>query len=358
MEWKEAQNHTKNFARAKNYGGVNLVNFQLKDLGLKATWLPLLAQDKVLSELVFQCIAPKLKSDLWRCAISVEDVKHVVPREVNPFWHDVLLAWETVRPRLDMPNDFIWYNSEIKIAGKMFFWNKPYSKGLCYVHQIFDNGVLRSYGFLRNTYGLSQMDVNSLVSAIPAWMKAMPETPEQVMDDIVNSITSARVYAILNQQNCDISQKCVKWNADLNSSMEIDSDQSSFCSLDKESYLHIFMYCPCVRDIWLEVETFMNRFTEEQINFNCSTVIFNRLIDQLYHIKNFICLVVKQYIYAKRCLKEPLVIEELKRLISNLCNTEKYIAIKNGNVSKHYKKWYNQYDSQVKDYIHEYLAEL
>ena len=54
---------------------------------------------------------------------------------------------------------------------------------------------------------------------------------------------------------------------------------------------------------------------------------------------NSICLVTLQYIYGSRCLKKIPNFAQLKSLILDEQNVEKYIATKNNNLAKHMKKW-------------------
>ena len=120
----------------------------------------------------------------------------------------------------------------------------------------------------------------------------------------------------------------------------IDSDNCSFCGTQRETYLHLFIHCPFVQPLWIELENFMNNYTSDAIVFREDMVISNRLIiDRPGHVKNFMCLLTKQYIYRQRCLKEKLSMIELKNLILTVKSMEKYIAIKNGKTRKFCKKW-------------------
>ena len=54
---------------------------------------------------------------------------------------------------------------------------------------------------------------------------------------------------------------------------------------------------------------------------------------------NALGLAVKHYIYRQRCVKKNLVFNELKTILTNMQNMEKYIAIKNDKLTVHIKKW-------------------
>ena len=118
-----------------------------------------------------------------------------------------------------------------------------------------------------------------------------------------------------------------------------DTDKCNFCQVEKESYTHLFVLCEKVRDLWLEIEKFKDEFNKEEIDFGLDTVICNRLVEDPGHIKNFICLLTKQYIYRQRCMNAKLSLTELKRHIFNIRNIEKFIAVKNGHTLYHECKW-------------------
>ena len=64
-------------------------------------------------------------------------------------------------------NQLIWYNSGIKIGGKVFFWEDVYEKGLRYVYQLFENRKFKSFRQVQEQYGLTVLRYNSLKAAIP-----------------------------------------------------------------------------------------------------------------------------------------------------------------------------------------------
>ena len=108
--------------------------------------------------------------------------------------------------------------------------------------------------------------------------------------------------------------------------------------------------CPVVQELWIAVEKFMNEFDEHPLDFNRKNVFLNELVPTRSNVKNIICLILKQYIYRKRCFKEAPNINEFKKLIWNIRNVERYIAVKNSQEDKHMKKWSNNptyYESLV-----------
>ena len=82
--------------------------------------------------------------------------------------------------------------------------------------------------------------------------------------------------------------------------LKIISFTNIFLDFAFKSY-YLFIYCEKVRDLWLQIENFIAHRTD--------TVIEDSLIiEKPNHVKYFICLLVKQYIYRQRCLAKPLLI--------------------------------------------------
>ena len=113
----------------------------------------------------------------------------------------------------------------------------------------------------------------------------------------------------------------------------------TFCGEYPETYLHLFIYCDWVKDIWLQLEKCMSTIDNSQINFNINTVMMNRLCQNAKSIKNFMCLICKQYIYRQQCFKKKPVFTELKRLIFQVKNIKHYIAVKNNKLKQFQRKW-------------------
>ena len=67
--------------------------------------------------------------------------------------------------------------------------------------------------------------------------------------------------------------------------------------------------------------------------------MFNKIHKNPGHVVNFICLVVKCYIYKQRCIGKLPIINEIKNLIVFQEQIEKYNASVKNNLLKHMKKW-------------------
>ena len=71
-------------------------------------------------------------------------------------------------------------------------------------------------------------------------------------------------------------------------------------------------------------------------------VIANRLIEGPSNVKNFICLLLKQFVYKQHCLKKEILFSHFKAYVYQIKNMEKYIAIKNNKLKKYCKEWHDE----------------
>ena len=95
----------------------------------------------------------------------------------------------------------------------------------------------------------------------------------------------------------------------------VDSNKCSFCNLHKETILHIFVECEVVKNFWNQLTPFFNSINDTNHVYGSYEIIFNRICQNPRHIKNFLCLIVKQYIYAQRCLGKKLSKNEVEEKI-------------------------------------------
>ena len=83
----------------------------------------------------------------------------------------------------------------------------------------------------------------------------------------------------------------------------------------------------------------IERYGNINVEISAKTVVLNTIVKPNNHVANFICLLLKQFIYRQRCLGESVYFPVFKTYISRVENIEKYIAAKNGNMLKHERKW-------------------
>ena len=151
---------------------------------------------------------------------------------------------------------------------------------------------------------------------------------------VVTNIAKLRSFQFRLLQNAIITNlHLYKWGIK-------DHPNYSFCGEEFETYNHMFIFCAHTKELWLAMESFMRTISKDKIHFAMDTVYWNRLIKSpAGHIKNFICLVMKHYIYWQRCLKKALNVFELIRIIKHFEQFELHYAVKNNKLFRHQQKW-------------------
>ena len=103
----------------------------LKDKGLKINWVKRLGLSHYLSEFLY--ISTWINNtDIWKCNVEAKDIDALFRKTPNKFNRDILNAWahysfHTPKTTLEIRNQFIWFNSHIKVNGKPTFHNIMYN---------------------------------------------------------------------------------------------------------------------------------------------------------------------------------------------------------------------------------------
>ena len=84
-------------------------------------------------------------------------------------------------------------------------------------------------------------------------------------------------------------------------------------------------------------------------------VLFNTITKNPLDLSNTILLILKQYIYASRCLKKKCTPKELKEKVEFFRKIELYNARKTHSMNTHYCKWskQNQMNATSHDYVYD-----
>ena len=357
----------------KGSGGLQLCNLQWQDKAIKTKWIKILETNPTFAELIYKIYKLPLKAKTWRCNLAEQDVNVL---SLEGFWKDVAEAWFGHKNNGKHDRSFLWYDSDIRIGNKPFCWENAFLRGLEKVEQLYSGSNLTYALVICERYGMTLMQCNSLISAIPKWLKP-PQAVEQCGEAF--ELTARMVYKTLLDNTDHIMTKVHALENDLGEEVSVNSlmeaftalyrvtnvpkyrsfqyrllhcaiimnthlmhwklttsDACTFCGVSRETYAHVFVQCDMVKDLWLKLEELMNKLSTDLIVFS----VKNSLIEENpLHLKNFLCLVMKQYIYRQRCLKQALCFRELEALIWTVRNMEQYIAIKNNRVKTFNRKW-------------------
>ena len=286
-------------------------------MAIKMQWRNLLEEDPVLAQLAYQRINPQIAQKIWCCNFQAE---HATQITKAPFWQDVLKAWgklnyKTIVDNLDQ--EILWYNSHIRINEQLISWKKTIENGLLYVAQLWENYTVISWTKAKNVFGLILLQFQGLISAIPReWKRQMQQGVKEPGAVSVEFLSTKHAYRNLVSTGCRLNRCCDKWEKMLNKEIPLErfisgleescictnitkyrsfqfrlmhhaiitniqlekwklkeSRMCSFCAREPETYLHLFIWCPKVARIWLQLEQFMAKWSEEPINFQPDSIL-------------------------------------------------------------------------------------
>ena len=401
----------------KKEGGLGLVNLRNRDIALKATWPQILNKEQQYASMVYRMMGVEcLQEDIWRVRLLPEDIKFL--KIENVFWKDVLESWTNYNysHNFRIENQLLWYNSNIRIGGKPILWKNNLEKGLKYIYQLFKNGSFKSGKETKEQYGLSELKYNSLKVAIPIEWKTFfmensrctyfplpPHSYDQAIS-VYGINLSRRVYQYIAGDAIIIHNKYVKWKMDLgydiaeslcDFNQEIrdiykvtnipkyrsfqyrillrglvtnihlnkwkitDSNLCSLCKTEIESVTHLLCDCIEIKPLWDKIAEYIEeRFSIGTSTLNVTNILFNKIVPMKSHAVNFICLIAKQYIYSQKCLGKAITFPGLLSKIKSVENVEKYIAVKNGKINVHVKKWgHHMENNNLVEFITEYNSQ-
>ena len=221
---------------SKECGGLNLVDIQLKDRALKASWVHYVSLDEQIANFAHKKLSIVLKNEIWSCNLKSDDVLLLFKQS---FWTDVLKSWcnynysENVNYE-NLMCQRIWYNSSLRIGGKPFVMATPFEKNLKFYHQILnDNGKLLSCDIMREKFGFTVMQYNALVSSIPALWKDMAKkgkvsnVKEQVKtkaEQFMTSIKPVNLYYKTMQAKFELMKNTyIRWQFRISTDLEYKS---------------------------------------------------------------------------------------------------------------------------------------
>ena len=383
---KKAKIPSKTLKLNKKDGGMNLVDLKSRDEAIKISWINILENDEKAANLAYATFAPILQQDIWRCNLNKKDIDNLFDYARTPFWVDVLKAWSSYNYKNNWKEHFLWLNSDIRIQNTPVLWLNCYGKGLKYVSQLYRDGKLINIREA-NAFGLSVMQLNSLVSALPRDMKCattQSRTPVCPFDQVRNRKDIARfIYQRRIQDYSGVIKKCEWWSVTLGEEIDLDflkcrhrdifvhtndarlrafqyrllqnalilnihlyrwklrdSNLCSLCEREKETLVHLFYECSCVTPLlYMIYDIIRDRDPRCVIDQSLKAVLFNCICDDRYHLGNTLCLILKFFVYRQRCLGLPLNPIIFKNYIKNIEAMEKYIATKNNKLYRHRRKW-------------------
>ena len=381
--------------------GLKLVDLQTKDLALKAPWITRL-RDRNEEEMRWFYNSYPIKDDrIWRCNTSPKDIK--INKELFSVCKNIWKAWshyhyqEVIQDTQEILNSILWGNSLIHKANAPIWEKQITQSNIDRILDIYDpiNSKLISYDQLIESYGTNwtQLQYCSVLAAIPKiWKVAIRNYKMQEPIDLPDKVDillinknkpSKQIYWQLIEQcfdyqnhyrpiwqanlNCDISRE--EWEDIyvrflkfvkptklrsfqyrlLTNSLTINvlrnkwgkniSEMCEFCGYNKETIIHLMYECEQVKKLWNLLEKLIFRLLNVKYSFSCCDICLSAYNRERQNIIHILLIAMKQYIYAGKCLKEPLNFMNFMTKLSKWHRWECIYAQKYCNVTKVLKKW-------------------
>lgn len=403
----------------KSMGGLRLVNLKNKEISIKSLWIEQIHNnDSFFRRIFYNQLKIKIEDRVWECNLQPRDIRKICH---SSFWADVLIAWFHYNKKpIDNVNKIagqaLWYNSFIIIDGRMVYNGAAWDAGLKTINNLYLNGTLMSHQQIVARYGqvLSWLEHRQLISAIPIlWKQSMQrDCVTQVKLnynlELVNNMSANVIYSHLLQDNSAVESKRLKWQKMLHCELEQEhfqsffaniykvtiatkfrsfqynllthaivtnhmlflwkkkeNDNCTFCNLRVENITHLFFECIHVQALWKQVFNWIqsiNKSPTIEINTALDAVIFNDVVNNPYHVFNFIVLITKQFIYRTRCLNTRLSFKDLLYYIDHVYLIEEFIAKKNHKWNLHVRKWKvykpSLQEENVQTFVHNYINNM
>ena len=124
----------------------------------------------------------------------------------------------------------------------------------------------------------------------------------------------------------------------------------TFCREEIENVPHLILKCKKVKTLWKQVCRWLTYVLKLQVQLQLTDtqIVFNNVKGRYAEVINIVILIVKQYIYASKCLEEELGFRQMYNRIQEYRKVEKIVAFKTGKMLKYVKKWENSSKSKLK----------
>lgn len=375
----------KKLIKNKLIGGLGLIDLELKDLSLKASWVPRILQaNPTTSWVIFVYFHLPIKDPLiWECNITTEWIKALF--DIQVFSIQIWAAWAhfnatAPKSRDDVLNQCLWYNSHILRNEKPWLSRSLYHAGLIYIYHLYDETRDRFFSaeelamIFRCDY---LMEINSLLTSVPNQWKQMLKQAVSIPPQIplAQSIVSKKqlssyFYKILCNRIVDPDGCQNSWEFDLNTEIS-DAEWArandnvfqvtttvylrcfqyrllnrvlttnvlrskytptepycTFCKNSPEIITHLFFDCPIVNKFWKTLQKWIKYIFKISYSFDRVEIILNTVkAPKAYRsFLNKMVLMAKQYIYATKCLQAVLNFSHFIDKVTKAYNVDKLIA--------------------------------
>ena len=119
----------------------------------------------------------------------------------------------------------------------------------------------------------------------------------------------------------------------------LENDKCMFCHHGSESLIHLLIRCKVSELLQKKLLSRIETFTGIHIQFTEADKVLGILNFQYQNLFNLLFMIVKQYLYACRCLNTIPLLNILTEKINEIRTVENNIAIQNNHVAEFNEKW-------------------
>ena len=392
-----------NLINSYDEGGINLLDIEAHVKALKVSWINrlsiLMNNSNQWLQLAKICLGTEPYA-LFAGNLNLKDL-HKQGTIKSTIWLEILNYWfeycyskpQNVSEILAQP---LWYNSNITMDNKPVFIRSAFQENIKCINDIIDgNGNILNYMEFRRKYNIDchMILYFGLVAAIPQeWKMQLRDnyqrniTPSQspyILVNKKNKITKFVYNKFISKIKTNCQPKLDKWKENINYAGEgfslsncfsllyqitLDNklrsfqyrflhriiptnylleiwkikefNSCSFCNLHPETLCHLFLQCRVTNNIIAQFTEWWNYTTNSILQLTNTDIVFGLHLKDPYHtLLNTLLLVLKQYIFASKCLNKMPNFEVLKTKFAFTYNVELTIANNKGKQQFHNKKW-------------------
>jgi hypothetical protein len=376
-------------------GGLGVPDIKSFILSLKLTWLRKFSKSNHSWKNVISELFPKIKL-LEKLGAQFPIYEHTI----NTFWFDVFQSYKIFSGKIviNVEKDFlaepIFFNGNITIGGKVFFYKKWYDAGIFYIKHVLDtNGKFLSFNLFTTKFQTNTdfISYTGCIQSIKAYARRNEiiienaQTRDTCIPKVWNTILcipkgASIYYSILTRINT-VSKFCTKWNEKIGRVLNwklvfkkvksikevklkwfqirivhriiatnivlaqmnvVADDTCSFCKNVRESIVHLFWHCEHVKLFWMSLEQILIEKCKNitTISFNESLILFGH--DDMFKLDevfDLILLLAKFFIYKCRFEQKVPQLNPFLKYLKHRYRTEKYIACINLNYNKFHNNW-------------------
>jgi exonuclease III len=384
-------------------GGGQMIDLESQAIALRAMWMIRAAKASGPWTAGLQHRLGEIRlQDFIECNLKKKDIPF--KNLENSIWRDILLSWcevnfkDNIESPHDLVNESIWYNSNIKIAGKVLWKSNWWNEGIHLVWDLLDDSKRKmiSYREFNRKFKTPThfLEIGGIKKAIPgSWKREIRNSQEKpdltkaevsLASKCIQNKGSKRLYGILvsrkatgpetkleqwkDELEVDISTvEILKtmirvrkyliysklqsfhynyWNRNLTYGSRLknmerqDENLCQYCN-KKESIKHLYWECPTTKALWTTIaEKFI---LEETLEMEPEIFLLHQLkgnyteeIRTLISTVNTAC---AYYIHLCRCNSSRPTSFGLLNYIKRMKKLELVIAMEKGLLEKYRAKW-------------------